>query len=180
MIDIDVRADVSDVLRKMPQAHRLVRQAAGESINAAGSATRKYTIDELRRRSGIPKRRLGSRVVTVYRASRRNLSTAITGRFHAMPAATVGPFQQGKQGTRVRGIGLIPGAFVAPSRVRAPGQQVVYRRKGRKRMPIDEVKIELKFGHRVLEQAGDVVASATFRADFPPRLTRKLNTAGLT
>jgi len=129
---------------KIGKSKSILGRAHVRAINRATATGRKAAVKDLSASSKIPQKAL-KRAVRFQRrdkAHKRKKDTTVFYHYAPVPARRLGKtITQTKRGAKVGRFKSFPGSF--KGRMRRSGKQAIWRRVGKTRLPIEEVKVDL-------------------------------------
>lgn len=173
---MNIKGDVKEITRHLDKTQRWVLpQAVPAAINKAGAKINTLTRREISKQLGIPQKHFKSRV-KLYRATRRNwASKNWIGLKTKIPVANVFK-SSNKQITYAKGLHKVPADRVFAATMPKTGHQGVFYRKGSKRLPIQEVVIDLsQVAEPILHMLGRRIVNAEFQRLLRHELQWRLN-----
>lgn len=139
-VTISVKGDVEQVLRQLDRVQKQkVPKAASLSLNRARQRVQTRVVRTLSKRLAIKAKVLRGRVA-FKAASPKYLVTWIHGFWGGVPLIRVGKARETKTGVKV-GRFVRPGAFIEVMR---SGHHSVMKRRGEKRLPLKEEKVDIE------------------------------------
>ncbi len=140
---INLRGDVKDITKHLDKTQRwVIPQAVPAAINKTAGQVNTQVRREISKKLGIPQKHFKSRI-KLYRATRRNWSSKNwIGLKTKIPVSKVYK-SNSRQISYAKGKLNIPGNKLFGAKMPKSGHEGVYYRKGSKRLPIQEVMIDL-------------------------------------
>lgn len=171
---VSVRFDFGEVERMIRAGDRVYTRAAASVINKAMAKIRTRATRGIAERAHVAPQKLIRSRMRLYKAKPYNLRATLGFLIRKIPAIRLAGVKQTGVGVLARGGHSWPHAFIHPG---SGGHRMVFQRKGRERMPIDAVKLEIS------GQAEDVLqeeiegAAENVREDLERELAWRLQNA---
>lgn len=137
-VTLSVKEDVRRVLADLERLNRVggdVYRATASALLRAGTTVVSRASREIAKDSGLPAKLVRGRFGRVENTGARRLRATWRARLSPVPVRVLGTARETRRGVSV-GRRSYPGAFIARSR---HGKDAVFRRKGRARLPIEEI-----------------------------------------
>ena len=182
MLDLNVQADVREVERMLSKTQRsIIPKATTSTLNKVAVSVQKEATKLIAKDIGLTQKEVRKHL-NIYKASWRNLSSSITAKGTRIPLGKLGPRQLKRGGVTYKGRGgvrkKLPGAFVATMN---SGHKGVYKRAGKKRLPIIErfgASIPHVFIQERIDKAMHIVAKQRWGKVWPHEVRFRLQKAG--
>lgn len=158
MIILDMQDTLEQVLTDIRATEKQVTLAAMRALNKTARWLRTQAVREISAQQQIPQKLIRERL-NILKANRRDLKAFIHTKLSSIPANKLGRLRQTPTGARAGKL-MFTGAFVAtmPS-----GKRSVFKRKGRARLPIQEIKLSIRpTATAVIENILDYKTAARF------------------
>lgn len=176
---MNIRGDVKEITRHLDKSQRwVIPQAVPAALNKTSSQIGTQTRREIAKQLAIPQKHFSKRV-KLFRAARRNwASKNWIGLKTKIPVANVFKSQK-KQLTYAKGLHYVPANKVFGATMPKTQHQGVFYRKGDKRLPIQEVQIDLsKVAEPILHRLGQQITIRKFKSLLAHELQWRLNRKG--
>lgn len=168
-LQIDVSGNIQELKRYLNATKQQVEVAARHALNKTAMWVRTRAVREISAQKNIPQKIVRERL-QLSKATRKQLEASLwigSGRTRVR-ASRIGKIRQTKVGAVVRGH-VFEGAFVA---VMPSGDEGIYKRKTKARLPIKELKISL---YRPSLEAIDRIIEQRVMERFEVLFERELN-----
>jgi len=163
LFDVHVDPDQLAELDRVFDSARTVDKILARALNDAGRKIRSLVVKRAAKLLPFKQKVIRSRVF-LRRAHRKRLFVRITAGRYGWPLYDPKTSRQKPEGVKVKKLGLVPHSFIAT--MPASGHVGIFLRRGRARLPIDEVYSDsvtelierLGAGRAILTEAGEVLA----------------------